>query len=113
MKFDPAEIREAAEKDFDSAWKRGVDYLERPSLERIYPRRSYSHGRPHPVFETIQRLREAYLRMGFTEMMNPVIVDAQEVHRQFGSEALAVLDRCFYLAGLPRPDIGISENRLS
>lgn len=113
MKFDPAEIREAAEKDFDSAWKRGVDYLERPSLERIYPRRSYPHGRPHPVFETIQRLREAYLRMGFTEMMNPVIVDAQEVYRQFGSEALAVLDRCFYIAGLPRPDVGISESRLS
>ncbi len=113
MKFDPAEIREAAEKDFDSAWKRGVDYLARPSLDKIYPRRSYPHGKPHPIFETIQLLREAYLRMGFSEMMNPVIVDAQDVYRQFGSEALAVLDRCFYLAGLPRPDVGISESRLS
>jgi len=65
------------------------------------------------VFQTIQRLREAYLRLGFSEAMNPVIVDASEVHKQFGSEALAVLDRCFYLAGLPRPDVGLSQERIS
>lgn len=44
--------------------------------------------------------------------MNPLIVEDQEVKKQFGSEALAVLDRCFYLAGLPRPDIGISDERV-
>jgi O-phosphoseryl-tRNA synthetase len=45
--------------------------------------------------------------------MNPVMVDSSDVYRQFGSEALAVLDRCFYLAGLPRPDIGMSDERVS
>jgi O-phosphoseryl-tRNA synthetase len=45
--------------------------------------------------------------------MVPVIVDAAEVKKQFGSEALAVLDRCFYLAGLPRPDVGISDARIA
>lgn len=45
--------------------------------------------------------------------MNPIIVDEQEVHKQFGHEALAVLDRCFYLAGLPRPNAGISDERIS
>jgi O-phosphoseryl-tRNA synthetase len=51
--------------------------------------------------------------MGFEEMMNPLIVDDKEVHKQFGSEALAVLDRCFYLAGLPRPNVGISDERIA
>ncbi len=63
-----------------------------------------SYGKPHPVFETIQKLREAYLRLGFEEV--------NEVKRQFGKKAVAVLDRCYYLAGLPRPDIDISDERV-
>jgi O-phosphoseryl-tRNA synthetase len=113
MRFDPAQIREAAAQDFDRAWQQGREYLGRPSLQERYPRRALPYGVPHPIFDTIHRLREAYLRLGFDEAMNPVMVDAQEVHRQFGSEAVAVLDRCFYLAGLPRPDVGISDERAS
>src|SRR5512136_2224045 len=112
MKFDPSLIKEAAKEDFDNAWQQGRDYLGKPSINRRYPRNSYSFGSVHPIFDTIQKLREAYVRLGFSEAMNPVIVDASDVYRQFGSEALAVLDRCFYLAGLPRPDIGISEDRI-
>jgi O-phosphoseryl-tRNA synthetase len=112
MRFDPAQIRDMAKRDFDSAWQQGTDYLAKPTLNQRYPRNSYSFGTPHPIFDTIHRLREAYLRLGFSEAMNPLIVEAQEVYRQFGSEALAVLDRCFYLAGLPRPDIGISDERV-
>ncbi len=113
MKFDPSAIREAARKDFDSAWQQGREYLGKPSINERYPRRTLSYGETHPIFDTIQRLREAYLRLGFSEAMNPVMVDAQDVYRQFGSEALAVLDRCFYLAGLPRPDIGMSDERIA
>ncbi|AET64299.1 O-phosphoserine--tRNA ligase [Methanothrix harundinacea] len=111
MKFDPARIREAAGEDFDAAWQQGGEYLEVPPLNRRYPRRVSSYGRPHPIFDVIGRLREAYLRLGFDEAINPLIVEDSEVKKQFGSEALAVLDRCFYLAGLPRPDVGISESR--
>ncbi|HQI67790.1 MAG TPA: O-phosphoserine--tRNA ligase [Methanothrix sp.] len=112
MKFDPSQIKEAARQDFEMAWQQGREYLGRPSLNEMYPRNSYSFGVVHPIFDTVQRLREAYIRLGFTEAMNPVIVDAADVYRQFGSEALAVLDRCFYLAGLPRPDIGMSDERI-
>ncbi len=112
MKFDPAKIREAASEDFNDAWQRGRDYIAKPALNDSYPRRACSFGRPHPIFEVIRRLREAYLRLGFDEAMNPLIVEDKEVYKQFGSEALAVLDRCFYLAGLPRPDIGISDDRI-
>lgn len=113
MKFDPAQIREAANQDFDKAWRQGAAYLGRPLINDRYPRCTRGYGVPHPIFDTIQLLREAYLRLGFSEAMNPVMVDALDVYRQFGSEALAVLDRCFYLAGLPRPDIGISDDRIA
>jgi O-phosphoseryl-tRNA synthetase len=113
MKFDPSQIKEAAQVDFDETWQQGREYLGKPSLNERYPRNSYSYGAAHPIFDTIQKLREAYIRLGFSEAMNPVMVEAQDVYRQFGSEALAVLDRCFYLAGLPRPDIGISDERIA
>ena len=113
MKFDPGIIREAAKEDFDKTWQQGRDYLGKPALNDRYPRNTKLFGAAHPIFDTIQKLREAYMRLGFNEAMNPVMVEAQDVYRQFGSEALAVLDRCFYLAGLPRPDIGISDERIA
>lgn len=66
----------------------------------------------HPVFNTISRLRDAYLDLGFTEVVNPLFIDKQEVYRQFGPEAPIILDRCFFLAGLPRPDIGLSKEKI-
>jgi O-phosphoseryl-tRNA synthetase len=113
MKFDPGIIREAAKEDFDKIWQQGRDYLGKPALNDRYPRNTRLIGAAHPIFDTIQKLREAYMRLGFNEAMNPVMVEAQDVYRQFGSEALAVLDRCFYLAGLPRPDIGIADERIA
>ena len=66
----------------------------------------------HPVADIIQKLRLVYLDMGFTEYYNPVIIDDVEVFRQFDQEPLAVLDRVYYLAGLPRPNVGISDERI-
>ena len=39
-------------------------------------------------------------------------MEEAEVYRQFGPEAMAVLDRVFYLGGLPRPNVGIARERL-
>lgn len=69
-------------------------------------------GKSHPLFETMQRLRDAYLSMGFTEVMNPLFIDDTDVYKQFGPEAPIILDRCYFLAGLPRPDIGLSDEKL-
>jgi len=114
MKFYPKQIREDTSKDFEAAWISGTKYASERMLNDGYPRSllRLRGGKPHPVFETIQKLREAYLRLGFEEAMNPVIIEADDVKKQFGKEALAVLDRCYYLAGLPRPDIGISDERV-
>jgi len=112
MKFDPKQIREETSKDFEAAWMAGTKYARERSLNEKYPRSLLRLRcvKPHPVFETIQKLRDAYLQLGFEEVMNPVIIEEAEVKKQFGKEALAVLDRCYYLAGLPRPDIGISDD---
>ncbi|MCG2727782.1 MAG: O-phosphoserine--tRNA ligase [Candidatus Methanoperedenaceae archaeon] len=112
MKFNPDEIKEATKKDFDAAWNSGKKYVSNPGINEKYPRSSLEYGKPHPVFDTIQRLREAYMRLGFLEFMNPIIVEDRDIHKQFGYEALAVLDRCFYIGGIPRPNVGISDERI-
>ncbi|KAF5423197.1 MAG: O-phosphoseryl-tRNA synthetase [Candidatus Methanomarinus sp.] len=113
MKFDPEKIRKAAKEDFDTTWNQGNNYLAQPTIQAQYPRFKQSFGKPHPIYDTIQKLRDAYLRLGFEEAVNPLIIDEREVHKQFGYEALAVLDRCFYLAGLPRPNVGISDEQIT
>jgi O-phosphoseryl-tRNA synthetase len=112
MKFNPDEIKETTKSDFDAAWNEGKKYVAQPCINEQYPRVSLKFGKPHPVFDTIQRLRDAYMRLGFEEYMNPIIVEDRDIHKQFGYEALAVLDRCFYTGGLPRPNVGISDERI-
>ena len=77
-----------------------------------YPRLGYKRATAHPIFATIQKLRETYLALGFDEAENPLIVEEKDIYRQFGPEAMAVLDRVFYLGGLPRPNVGISRKQL-
>ena len=64
------------------------------------------------LYDTIGELRQAYLKLGFNETINPLFVEEEHIYKQFGPEAPAVLDRCFYLAGLPRPDIGIGMDKI-
>jgi len=110
--FDKEKILEMANKDFEKAWRETKKLIKRKHIDLRYPRIKPHYGKPHPVMETIEKLRQAYLRMGFEEYVNPVIVDEQDIYKQFGPEAMAVLDRCFYLAGLPRPDVGLSESKV-
>lgn len=112
MKFNPAEWQEKARKDFEKAWLEGRSVIEDKPLHERYPLKGYEVGRAHPVFETIFRLRDAYLKLGFSEVINPLIVEDVHVKKQFSKEAMAVLDRCYYLAGLPRPNVGISDDRI-
>jgi O-phosphoseryl-tRNA synthetase len=58
------------------------------------------------------KFRDIFLDLGFDEVINPMIVDEGEVYLQYGEEAPLILDRVFYLAGLDRADIGLSEERL-
>ncbi|MEM4472768.1 MAG: O-phosphoserine--tRNA ligase [Archaeoglobaceae archaeon] len=111
MRFDTRKFRELAEKDFEKAWLSGKEIIAKKNPNEFYPRLGYSYGEEHPIFKTIEMLRRAYLSMGFKEVVNPIIVEDVHVKKQFGKEALAVLDRCFYLATLPKPNVGISAEK--
>src|SRR5512137_988136 len=112
MRFNPEEYRKKGREHFEEAWHRGPEILTPPSSTEQYPILQYRQARPHPIFTMVQRLRETYLSLGFDEICNPIIVEEQEVYRQFGPEASAVLDRVFYLGGLPRPNQGIGAAEL-
>ena len=112
MKFNPEEVKSETREDFDKAWSQSGKYLT-----PVDPSKDYSmkmeKGKPQPVYETLNKLREAYLNMGFDEMVNPIIIEESDIFKQFNYEALAVLDRVFYLGGLPRPNVGISDERFA
>lgn len=67
----------------------------------------------HPVMDLADKFRKVLLDLGFEEMINPSIVSEEDVYKQYGSEAPLILDRSFYLAGLLRVDLGISEEMMT
>jgi O-phosphoseryl-tRNA synthetase len=112
MRFNPEDWKQKSHKNFEGAWHEGPSVLTPTSRAETYPCRIYKRAQAHPIFATINRLRETYLSLGFDEAENPVIIDEKDIYRQFGPEAMAVLDRVFYLGGLPRPNVGIARDRL-
>lgn len=113
MRYNTEEFRECAKQDFEKAWNLGAETMEELPVSKRYPRKRYTRASPHPISETIQRLRETYLTMGFDEARVPLFIEESDVYRQFGPEASAVLDRVFYLGGLPRPNVGIGKKQIA
>lgn len=72
-----------------------------------------SKGKAHSVQELITKLRQTFLDFGLNEVINSMIINDSEIYKQYGPEAAAILDRCFYLAELPRPEIGISKEKIA
>lgn len=108
MKLDPNGILGSVrEEGFEKVWETSGELLPQKGKEIAL----IGRGKPHPVAEIAQRLREAFLAMGFDETILPTIVEEQEIYRQYGPEAPIILDRCYYLATLPRPDIGLSNEK--
>jgi O-phosphoseryl-tRNA synthetase len=112
MRFNPEDWKKRTHENFEEAWHEGPSVLTPAGSEGKYPFLAYKRAQAHPVFATINRLRETYLSLGFDETENPVIIDEKDIYRQFGPEAMAVLDRVFYLGGLPRPNVGIARKQL-
>jgi O-phosphoseryl-tRNA synthetase len=106
------EIVRLAKRDFEKAWVETAKTLKKPHHDSEYPRLHFKTGQSHMLYDTIAELRQAYMKLGFDETVNPVFIDEEQIYKQFGPEAPAVLDRCFYLAGLPRPDIGIGMDKI-
>jgi len=109
MAFDTRKLREDAKTDFRKAW------LESTSLVPKEGEISYSlrEGKAHPVQDLIQKVRKVFLDMGFDEIENQMFISEEDVYKQYGAEAPVILDRVYYLAGLPRPDIGLSDEKIA
>ena len=112
MRFNPEDWKKKTHENFEEAWHEGPSVVTPSGHGGKYPYLAYKRAQAHPVFATINRLRETYLSLGFDETENPVIIDEKDIYRQFGPEAMAVLDRVFYLGGLPRPNVGIARKQL-
>ena len=108
VKFDWRQIQAEAEEDYEKAWLETRNLLKMTG--RIFqPKKG---GKSHPVFDFITKSRQVLLNLGYEEVMVPVIVDESAVYKEYGPEAPLILDRIFYLAGLPRPDIGLGKKKI-
>ncbi len=106
--FDTKKIRELARRDFERAWLETSRLV--PEKGRIPVRNR--RGEEHPVRRAVQEVREILLDEGFDEIENRTIIPAVEVYKQYGPEAPVILDRVFFLAELPRPDIGLGKEKI-
>ena len=104
--LDIKKIIEESEKDFERAWVETTKELPQNTTITLP-----SRGVSHPLRNIVQLCRKILLEMGFSETENRTIIPQSDVYKQYGSEAPIILDRSFYLAKLPRPDIGISEEK--
>lgn len=110
--MDKKKIIKLAKKDFEGAWMMTSQTVKKPHHDDEYPRLKLETGKSHMLYDTVAQLRQAYLNLGFKETVNPIFIEEEHIYKQFGPEAPAVLDRCFYIAGLPRPDIGIGMDKI-
>jgi O-phosphoseryl-tRNA synthetase len=106
--FDTEEIKARARDNFAEAWIATAKLIP-TGTEISLPKR----GRPHPVRELMQKSRQILLSLGFDEVENLTLLPAGDVVKQYGPEARVILDRAFYLAELPRPDIGLGARRIA
>lgn len=106
--FDTGEIKSRAKADFVAAWVDTAELI--PTGTSISLREP---GKPHPLRELIQRSRHVLLNLGFDEVENLTILPDGDVLKQYGPEARVILDRSFYLAELPRPEVGLGGRRIA
>lgn len=106
--FDTGEIKSKAKNTFTDAWIATAKLI--PTGTEISLTRK---GKPHLVRELIQKSRQILLNLGFDEVENLTMLPDSDVVKQYGPEARVILDRAFYLAELPRPDIGLSARRIT
>jgi O-phosphoseryl-tRNA synthetase len=107
-KFDVAKIKVSAKKDYDAAWLETAKLIKKEG--RLFSLQK--KGKPNELQELIEKARQALIQLGFVEISVPTIIEKKEVFTQYGPEAPVILDRVFFLAGLERPDIGISRKKL-
>jgi len=107
-KLKPDEILKRVKKEgFERVWAESASLIPMRRMKKALVKL----GKTHPVFDLVQKLRRSFIRLGFSEVLNPIVVDEAEIYKQYGPEAAVILDRCYYLATLPKPEIGLSKDK--
>jgi O-phosphoseryl-tRNA synthetase len=106
--FDLEGIKGRAKSNFTGAWIATANLVP-TGTEICLP----GKGKPHLVRQLIERSRQILLNLGLDEVENLTVLPDSDVVKQYGPEARVILDRAFYLAELPRPDIGLSAKRIA
>ncbi len=108
MPFDLEKIRSNARTDYEQAWLGTKNLLTlKGKLFSIHGK-----GKAHFMNDFICDARKEMIELGFEELILPMFIEEDQIYKQYGPEAALILDRLYYLAGLPRPDIGISSEKL-
>jgi len=105
--FDLSEIKSQAKNNFTQAWTSTAQLIPVGTKIKLEKK-----GKAHPLHQLMQKSREILLGLGFDEVENLSILPDSDVALQYGPEARVILDRVFYLAELPRPDIGLSAKKM-
>ncbi|KXB07812.1 hypothetical protein AKJ56_02300 [candidate division MSBL1 archaeon SCGC-AAA382N08] len=109
MKFDLDRLKKESEKNYEEAWKKSADLIKKKGN---YFSLDESSGSLHYLYELVQEFRKVFKELGFQEMVVPTLIEKEEIEKQYGPEAPVILDRVFFLAGLDRSDLGISQKDL-
>ena len=107
VKFNVHKIKKDSELDYEKAWLETASLLKQ---EGRYPTLQ-NKRKEHDLNSLIFKVRNTLLDIGFTKTIVPVMIEKGEVYAQYGPERV-IMDRIFFLAGLARPDIGISDKKL-
>jgi len=100
-------ILKRSKENFFNEWMSTSSYFEGDRKFELPKKR----GKEHLLSKYGLKAREILLEMGFDEVYLKQFFSKENVEKQYGPEAPAILDRLYFLATLPRPDIGISDDR--
>lgn len=106
--FNIEQIITASYQNFEKAWSDTAKLLPRNTKISLNGK-----GEAHPIRNMMQKSRRILLYMGFDEIENRTILPDTDVYKEYGPEAPVILDRAFYLAKMPRPDIGLSKEKIT
>ncbi|MFX1316793.1 MAG: O-phosphoserine--tRNA ligase [Promethearchaeota archaeon] len=109
MPYNVKQIRRESKVNYEKVW------LDTKNLLRLKGKffSLEKKGKTHIINDFVFKIREKMISLGFEELILPMFVEEDEIYKQYGPEAALILDRLFYLAGLPRPDIGISKEKVN
>jgi O-phosphoseryl-tRNA synthetase len=108
MEFHAKTIKDQAEIDFEKTWVESAKLLQTKGRQMFW---SKIQGKSHPVYDQNLIFRNIFLSYGFNETELTSFIPESEVYKQYGPEAPLILDRVYYLAGISRTELGISDEK--